>query len=39
LTTKAADAPGGQGATTKSYLVDTSRRSNAARRDAAAADW
>jgi len=39
LTTKADAAPGWQGATTKSYHGDTSRRSNAARRDAAAADW
>src|SRR5206468_10470331 len=45
LTTKAAGPtlrvgtpPGGQGATTKSYHGDTSRRSNAASRDAAAAD-
>src|SRR5437867_4497718 len=36
---KAVDAPGRQGATTKSYPDDTSRRSNAAGRDAAAADW
>ena len=39
LTTKAVDAPARQGATTKSYVVHTSRRSNAAGRDAAAADW
>ncbi|OLE60050.1 MAG: hypothetical protein AUI36_12640 [Cyanobacteria bacterium 13_1_40CM_2_61_4] len=39
LTTKAADALGEPGATTKSYQGDTLRRSNAARRDAAAADW
>jgi hypothetical protein len=39
LTTKAVDALGRQGATTKSYPYDTSRRSNAAGRDAAAADW
>ncbi len=39
LATKAADAPDWQDATTKSYPGDTSRRSNAASRDAAAADW
>jgi hypothetical protein len=39
LTTKAVAAPGWQGATTTMYPGDTSRRSNEASRDAAAADW
>ena len=37
LTTKAVDAPAGQGATTTAYSRRTPRTSNAALRDAAAA--
>ena len=38
FTTKATDAPAGQGARTPAYSRRTPRRSNAALRDAAAAD-